>query len=123
MTSVHNTVADNIVSPSAHSFYVMEGAALLGGWDVIDQPQALMFVDAAAASVALQTVMAPNAIGAPPGTVLQTTPIFAGGNTYRLDSSSPGIDYADPALGGQVDIDGANRNVDHPLRGVVSQFE
>ncbi len=109
----HNTAADNILPDGAYSFYTQSGGILKTYHDLINQTQPVFNIDPNTLFFEVINMMAPNAIGAPVGTVLQQRAIFVP-NGYRLQARSPGVDYA-PSMATLTDIDNKPRDVDNPF--------
>ena len=77
---------------------------------IIDQPQALLWLEGDPSTVRLNRVMVSNRTGAQEGDeLLLDAPAYMPGS-LRLTPNSPGVDYGSP--GGGVDFDGHPRDVD-----------
>ncbi len=85
---------------------------------IIDQPQALMDLQGDPATARLNRVMVRNSTGAHLGDdLLISAPAYVP-NSFRLQTDSPGVDYAPP--GGGIDYDGNPRDVD--TIGVINRY-
>ncbi|HEY6942145.1 hypothetical protein [Dokdonella sp.] len=110
IVDVWNSTVLRNVGGFGFSFVGIDAALLQATNSIIDQPQVLATVEGTASTTHFNRVLAANRIGASADDdILVAQPRYSDAFA-RLSAASPGVDYAPPA--GGVDLDGYPRDVD-----------